>query len=141
MLDSSVEPFFDPNAKLKEIRQKNSNRLIIARLNINFIRNKFDSLNEIIKDNTDVLLISETKIDSSFPTAQFYIDGFTTYRPDRNINGGGIILYIREDISSTLLNTDTSVEGLYVEINVRKKKWLTGCSYNPHETFISADLK
>ena len=37
VLDSSVEPSFDPNAKLKEIRQKNSNRLIIAQLNINSI--------------------------------------------------------------------------------------------------------
>ena len=141
MLDSSVEPSFDPNAKLKEIRQKNSNRLIIAQLKINSIRNKFDSLNEVIKDNIDVLLISETKIDSSFPTAQFYIDGFTTYRRDKNINGGGIILYIRDDIPSTSLNTDTSVEGLYVEINVGKEKWLIGCSYNPHKTFISAHLK
>ena len=52
---------------------------------------------------------------------QFYIDGFTTYRCDRNINGGGIILCKRDDIPSTLLNTDTSAEGLYVEINVRKK--------------------
>ena len=121
MLESSVEPSLDPNAKLKEVRQKNSKRLIIAQLNINSKRNKFDSLNEIIKDNVDVLLISETKIDSSFPTAQFYIHGFTTYRRDRNINGGGIILYIRGDIPSTLLNTDTSVEGFYVEINVRKK--------------------
>ena len=121
MLDPSVETSLDLNAKLKEVRQKNSNRLIIGQLNINSIRNKFDSLNEIIKDNIDVLLISETKIDSSFPTAQFHIDGFTTYRRDRNLNGGGIILYIRGDIRSTLLNTDTSVEGLYVEINVRKK--------------------
>ena len=46
---------------------------------------------------------------------------YTTYRRDRNITGGGIILYIRDDIPSTSLNTDASVEGLYVEINVRKK--------------------
>ena len=105
----------------KFAKKKSSNRLIIAQLNINSIRNKFDSLNEIIKDNIGVLLISETKTDSSFPTAQFYIDGFTTYRRDRNINNGGIILYIRDHIPSTLLNTDTSVEDLYVEINVRKK--------------------
>ena len=39
-----------------------------------------------------------------------------------------------------MLNTDTSVEGLHVEIKVRKK-WLIGCSYNPHKTFISAHLK
>ena len=37
------------------------------------------------------------------------MDGFTTYRRDRNINGGGIIFYIRDDIPSTLLNIETSI--------------------------------
>ena len=69
------------------------------------------------------------------------MDGFTTYRRDRNINCRVIILFIRDDIPSTLLNTKTSTEGLYVEINLRKKKWLMGCSYNTHETFISVHLK
>ena len=53
---------------LKNIRQKHSNWLVIAQLNINSIRNKFTSLSNMIKDNIDILLISETKIDSSFPT-------------------------------------------------------------------------
>ena len=81
------------------------------------------------------------KIDSSFPTAGIYMDSFTTYRRDRNINGGNIILYIRDGISSTLLNTETSTKDLYVEINVRKRKWLIECPCNPHKMFISANLK
>ena len=56
---------------LNNVRQKNSSRLIIAQLNINSLRNKFDSFSQMVKDNVDILLISETKIDSSFPTAQF----------------------------------------------------------------------
>ena len=44
-------------------------------------------------------MISETKLDASFPNNQFTINGFTApYRLDRNANGGGILLYIREDI-------------------------------------------
>ena len=85
---------------------KNRNRLITAHLNINSLRNKFDSLVEILHSNVDIVLISETKIDSSFPTAQFKIEGYTTYRLDRNSNEGGILLYVREDIPSTLLNTE-----------------------------------
>ena len=49
-------------------------------------------------------LISETKLDSFFPLNQFHIDGLTTpYRLDRNQNGEGIMLYIREDIPSKSL--------------------------------------
>ena len=88
----------------------------------------------------DILLISETKIDSSFPTAQFLINGFTTYRRDRNKNGGGMLLYIREDIPSNLLHTDDII-GFYIEISTRKKKWLLDCPYNPRKRFISSNLK
>ena len=42
---------------------------------------------------------------------------------DRNDKGGGIILYIREDISSRLVSIESSqVEDFFVEINVRNKK-------------------
>ena len=56
----------DPMKVLKNIRQKHSNRLVIAQLNFNSIRNKFTSLSNMTKDNIDILLISETKIDSCF---------------------------------------------------------------------------
>ena len=49
--------------------------------------------------------------------AQFHLEGYATpYRLDRNANGGGILLYIREHIPSKLLNTDLSIEGFFVEI-------------------------
>ena len=118
------EPISDPFEKLKNTRLKNPNRLIIAQLNINSLRNKLDSLVRMLHNNLDILLISETKIDSLFPTAQFQI-GYTTYRLDRNANRGGILLYIREDIPSTLLNFDMSIESFYIEINIRAKKWLS----------------
>ena len=37
----------DPYSNIEDIRSKNPNRLIIAQLNINSLRNKFDSLVEI----------------------------------------------------------------------------------------------
>ena len=44
-------------------------------------------------------MISETKIDDTFPHRQFLIEGFITpYRLDGASNGGGILLYVREDI-------------------------------------------
>ena len=125
---------------LKNIRQKHSNRLVIAQLNINSIRNKFTSLSNMIKDNIDILLISETKIDSSFPTVQFHIDGYTIHRRDRNENGGGLPLYVKEDVPSTLLKTDSEIEAFYVELNIRKKKWLLCCSYNPNKNSITNHL-
>ena len=43
----------------------------------------------------------KTKLDETFPESQFLMDGFTPpYRMYRNTNGGGIALYVREDIPS-----------------------------------------
>ena len=53
------------------------------------MRNKFESLSTQVKGNIDVLMVSETKVDDSFPVGNFVIDGFSTpYRLDRDSNGG-----------------------------------------------------
>ena len=135
------KPISDPFEKLKNTRLKNPNRFIIAQLNINSLRKKFDSLVRMLHNSLDILLISETKIDSSFPTAQFQIEGYKTYRLDRYANGGGILLYIREDIPSTLLNSDMSIESFSIEIYIRKKKWLLVCTCNPNKNLIQTILK
>ena len=73
--------------------------IIVGYLNMNSIGNKSDALSFIIDTNIDILLISETKLDDSFSSAQFRLKGFCTpYRFDRNSEVGGLLLYFREDI-------------------------------------------
>ena len=79
----------------------------------------------MVEKTVDIFLISEMKLDDSFPSAQFEIEGFTTpYRYDRNNKGGGLLLYIREDVPSRLLQckSQCNIESLSVEINLRKRK-------------------
>ena len=78
------------------------------------MRNKFDSLGATLPSHVDIVLISETKTDFSFSTAQYEIDGYTTYKLDRNTNGGGVFLYVKEDVPSTLLSTELFIEGLCI---------------------------
>ena len=84
---------------LKALHLKNINKLIVAHLDINSLRNKFEFLVSLIKGNIDILMISETKLDQSFPVNHFMINGFSApFLLDQNDKGGGIILYFREDI-------------------------------------------
>ena len=54
-------------------------------------------------------MISERKLDNSFPKGQFLIPGYSApYRIDRNCHGGGIMLFLREHILSKLLSTENS---------------------------------
>ena len=115
------------NINLKSLREENPNCLIFVQININSIRNKSEFLASQIINNVDVLLVSETKLDDNFPTAQFLLDGFSKpYRLDRCSTGGGIILYVKDDISSRLLTDHRlpdNIERLFTEINLRNKKW------------------
>ena len=60
---------------------------------------------QFVQNKVDIFIISESKLDNSFPVAQFEISGYTTpYRFDRKSNGGGILLYVKDDIPSKPLN-------------------------------------
>ena len=56
---------------LKYIRRSNLNKLIFAHLNINSVRNKFESVMEDISCNVDLLMISETRTDDNSRKSQF----------------------------------------------------------------------
>ena len=120
---------------MKNLRLKNVNKTIIGQININSILSKFSKLKELVLKHIDILVVCEPKLDETFPSSQFHIDGFSlTYRQDRNRNSGGVTVFVREDIPSKFLtkhNFTSDVEGLFVELNFRKSKWLLFGIYHP----------
>ena len=115
---------------------------------MNSVGNKFEPLKEKIKDNIDILLVSELKLDDTFLVGQFammavqLLTAFTEL-----LYGGRILLYIREDILSTTSTmikfkpVQKSFEGFFVEINLRKKTWLFSCSYNSNRNNVVNHMK
>ena len=85
-------------------------------------------------------MVSETKIDMSFSTSQFVIQGFAApFRRDRANTGGGILVYVPDDFPSkflyiSLYSSDTKY--LPIEVNLRQIKWLLICSYSPRKNNI-----
>ena len=59
----SVAYFLDAKIGLKEMKIRSSDKLILGHVNINSIRNKFDSLIYMLDKNADIFLISKTKLD------------------------------------------------------------------------------
>ena len=56
---------------------------------INSLASKFDEFEMVVIEIFDILIITEKKLDNTFPTSQFYIEGFSMpYRLDKNRNGG-----------------------------------------------------
>ena len=111
-------------SELSELRLRSVNRVLIGNLNINSIRNKFDQLKDTVLKYIDILILTETKLDETFLTSQFLMDGFSKpYRFDRNKYGGGVMIYIRYTIPSKILEKHScpnNIECLFIELNFRK---------------------
>ena len=92
-------------------------------------------MQQVICDSVDILTIAETKIDSSFPTAQFRLANYhTPYRLDISNKSGGILVYIKSNIPTRQLNCGNlckSIQAVPFEINLRKEKWLVISIYRP----------
>ena len=67
---------------------------------VNSLRNKIINFGEIIQYlNLDYFILNETKIDSSFQSAQSAIDNYEIKAcRDTKCNGGGLIEYVRKGI-------------------------------------------
>ena len=110
--------------ELKYLRIENPLNVILFYLNINSIRNSFSDLQQVISDSVVILTIAETKIDSTFLTAQFRFANYhTTYRLDISDKCGGILAYIQPNIPTSQLNCENlckSIQAVPFEINLRK---------------------
>ena len=100
--------------------------MIIGKLNINFIGNKFEQLKETLLKYIDILVVTATKLDETLLESPLLMDGFPKpYRLERNKTG--IIILIRDTISSKILEKHifpNDIESIFVELNFRKCKWL-----------------
>ena len=109
--DSQTHEAYITNSHLFKKKKKNNQILKVLRndnpsnfsfyLNTNSARNKFTDLQIIINGNVDIFSIAETKLDASFPSAQFTLEGYhTPYDIDINNKSGGILVYVKCSIPS-----------------------------------------
>ena len=142
---TSIEDDNDPAMTLKQLKSKNTERPIIGHININSISNKFEPLVLMMKDSLDLLVVTESKLDDTFPHDQFQIEGFSRpIRLDRDRNGGGVIIFTRDgltcrELKPRLLYPD--LECTLLEISIRQCKWLVVVGYNPQKEYIDYFLE
>ena len=115
-------------------RRRFISNFIFAHLNVNSYRHKYISIHDILaKKNLDYLAISESKLDDSFPSAQFPAHDYSIYRQDVSSSSGGLLVYVRADLSHRRLNhAEINVEGfesLCMEITVGKTTTILSCIY------------
>ena len=73
--DNSSENHSDIS-KMENLPLKNPKTIFFLYLDINAVQNNFKNMSSLILENVDILIVAETKLESSFPMAQFLIPGF-----------------------------------------------------------------
>ena len=113
---------------MRKNRLKYPTNPLIGYLNINSLRNQIIDVREVIgKLSLDYFVISETKLDESFPSAQFNISNYEIRnRRDRDKNGGGLIEFVRKGfITKRLKDYETQIcETICSEFTISKRKWI-----------------
>ena len=82
-----------------------SKGLKIASLNVNSLLKHIDEIRVLLEKYTfDILAINESKIDKSIPDNEIHVIGYDLIRNDRNRYGGGVVLYVRDNIPFSVRN-------------------------------------
>lgn len=108
---------------------------------------KRDLVSSLLDDNqSNILVLTETWLnpditnDEILPLTQSY----SIYRKDRSgKRGGGVLLAIRNSLPSFIIDTNSSLEIVWVAVMINTTKLLLGACYRPPDASSSfvADLR
>ena len=98
---------YNKNWQLNSSPSISSKGLKIGFLNATSLKKYiWDFRQYLINDNSyDIFCVAETRLGSEVDDNIIQIPGYSTVRQDRNIRGGGILLYIKEHLKAKLLFT------------------------------------
>ena len=97
--------------------------------------NRLDLIEQMltIERSFYIICASETKLDNTIDNSKVYINDYILSRKDKNRQGGGVAIYVSQNIAS-VRNTDLDIDGieiLWVELTLGSCCFLVGACYRP----------
>ena len=114
-------------------KSSQSSHLKCIYTNATSLNNKFHELTlDIIQNEASVVLISETWWSDTSATL---IVGFNLFRRDRDGRGGGVCIYIKNNLKSYIIDDEflnsRDVEQTWCMVEIGSEKIICGCIYRP----------
>jgi exonuclease III len=117
------------------MKAKNPKHNVTAYLNINSLRYKFCELQVLLIDRlVDIVCIAETKLDTTFSSRVFSVEGHRLFWKDIHSSGGGLVMYARSDLPVRPrpdLECASLVESIVLEGNINDSKLAMIGLYKP----------
>lgn len=112
-----------------------STALSVVFTNIRSVLNKRDELQNFIESaQADVIVLTETWLNPDIEDNELFdsVASFNVYRCDRvGRRGGGVLIAVRNTLSSFRVNVSTCLETLWVSIDSKHSRNLFGVCYRP----------
>ena len=112
--------------------------VVVSHLNIRSLLPKIDELQAMLdyRSKAHVMGLSETWLDESVTDAELQIDGFRMYSKDRLGRGGGVSVYVSEDVKSMRRQDleEAVIEALWIEVRLKKLRVLICNVYRPPDS-------
>ena len=90
---------------------RSHNELKIISLNARSLLPKIESLQLLVEaEDLDVICVVETWLSAEILDAEISIQGYQCFRRDRNRHGGGIVVYVRDCLSTTPIMDNVDLE-------------------------------
>ena len=108
--------------------------ILISYLNINSVQNKFEEFKILNNDiQCQAIILSETKIYSSYKDDLFNLQGYQLYRKDRKKGGGGLMAFISSAIASKKVKPPIlkCIEVISIEMKINNNDILLVGTYRP----------
>ena len=111
---------------------RSHNELKIISLNARSLLPKIESLQLLVAaEDLYVICVVETWLSAEILDAEISIQGYQCFRRDRNRHGGGIVVYVRDCLSTTPIMDNVDLELLILSLTVNNRKTTIGTFYRP----------
>ena len=149
-LYSMPSDYYDDHNSINNLlcSKNKSNHLFMIHFNVRSLQKNIDKLSHYLTDfnrKPDVIAVSETKLKENMIYSNIELDGYQFIHRNSHTSAGGVGIYVKSSISYNLkptINIDlSSVENLWIEIEINKKKLIVGVVYrHPVQTVEQIEL-
>ena len=94
--------------------------LFVCSLNIGSLLKHFDEINVFLDEyKPHILGLNKTRLNDDVEDDDLFTEEYSIVRRDRNRNGGGVAIYISDDIPyNTGPDFDTGIESVSIQVNI-----------------------
>lgn len=116
------------------VKKSQSKKVKIGHLNVRSLFTGFEEFSDLVlKNDLDIMCVSETWLNKDVPSDVVNIPNYSFFRMDRVSRGGGVGIYVRNDlIVAQALNDSEPIEGvehIWVELKTGADRLLIGVIY------------